>query len=124
MILVVWVKLVKRYVSSDDDDLVKLARVQDVNVMCEQALLSKEAETMKCLRHPNLLPMYCSFSRSHPTPDTMCLVLPFVAGGSLEDILRSHHPSGMVRRHAWPMLRQPLSLAAGLLRCFWGEGND
>lgn len=56
---------------------------------------------MRALRHPNLLPMFCSFTRTTPAPDALCLVLPFVPGGSLEDILRSQFPTGMVRGRAF-----------------------
>ena len=51
---------------------------------------------MQSLRHPNLLPMFCSFNHNSPHPNSMWLVEPFVAGGSLEDILQEHFPGGMV----------------------------
>lgn len=48
-----------------------------------QEQLIQEAHIMKGFRHPNLLPLYCSFIHE----SDLWLVMPFIAGGSLGNIL-------------------------------------
>ena len=48
-------------------------------------LLIKEAHTMKGLRHPNVLPMHCSFVAD----SALWLVMPYIGGGNVSQLLRS-----------------------------------
>ena len=48
-------------------------------------LLIKEAQTMKGLRHPNVLPLHCSFM----SDSALWLVMPYIGGGNVSELLRS-----------------------------------
>ena len=52
--------------------------------MMQDQLIS-EAHFMKGLLHPNLLPLYCSFIAGQD----LWLVMPFIAGGTLANVLAS-----------------------------------
>ncbi|EIE21776.1 kinase-like protein, partial [Coccomyxa subellipsoidea C-169] len=53
--------------------------------------LIQEAQVMKGFRHPNLLMLHCSFIHG----SDLWLVMPFVAGGSLANVIGSKFPEGM-----------------------------
>jgi serine/threonine-protein kinase OSR1/STK39 len=50
-----------------------------------QDQLIQEAHVMKGFRHPNLLMLHCSFIHG----SDLWLVMPFVAGGSLANVIGS-----------------------------------
>ena len=62
---------------------VKLVDLEELASALE--LLIREAQTMKGLRHPNVLPLHCSFVAQ----SALWLVMPFIGGGSVLELLRS-----------------------------------
>ena len=62
---------------------VKLVDLEELSSSLE--LLIKEAHTMKGLRHPNVLPMHCSFVAD----SALWLVMPYIGGGTVSQLLRS-----------------------------------
>ena len=60
--------------------------------MCSQPSIVAEVQTMKLLKHPNILPLYAAFLDD----DQLWMVMPYVAGGSASDIMRRTSPN--VRR--------------------------
>ena len=61
--------------------LVNLERLQEKSLNT----LIQEAHTMAGLYHENVLPLHCSFI----TGEDLWLVMPYVAGGNLSELLRS-----------------------------------
>ncbi len=55
---------------------------------CMQDEIVREAQTMRQLNHPNLLPLHCSFVHE----DKLWMVMPYVTGGSVLHIMRYRHP--------------------------------
>ncbi|CAK0783086.1 hypothetical protein CVIRNUC_006281 [Coccomyxa viridis] len=68
---------------------VKLVDLEELASSLE--LLIREAQTMKGLRHPNVLPLHCSFVAQ----SALWLVMPYIGGGSVLELLRSQFPKGM-----------------------------
>ena len=68
---------------------VKLVDLEELSSSLE--LLIKEAHTMKGLRHPNVLPLHCSFVAD----SALWLVMPYIGGGNVSQLLRSQYPKGM-----------------------------
>jgi serine/threonine protein kinase len=62
---------------------VKLVELEELQTALE--LLIKEAHTMMSLRHPNVLHLHSSFISG----ETLWLVMPYISGGSLSQVLRS-----------------------------------
>jgi len=62
---------------------IKLVELEELHTALD--LLIKEAHTMMSLRHPNVLHLHCSFISG----DTLWLVMPYISGGSLSDVLRA-----------------------------------
>ncbi len=58
-----------------------------------QDQLIQEAQVMKGFRHPNLLMLHCSFIHG----SDLWLVMPFVAGGSLANVIGSKCASPLLR---------------------------
>ncbi len=54
-----------------------------------QDQLIQEAHVMKGFRHPNLLMLHCSFIHG----SDLWLVMPFIAGGSLANLISSKYDS-------------------------------
>lgn len=52
--------------------------------------ISREAQTMFLVDHPNVLKSHCSFVADH----NLWVVMPYMAGGSCLHILKSTHPEG------------------------------
>jgi serine/threonine-protein kinase OSR1/STK39 len=50
-----------------------------------------QAHTMRTLQHPNLLPLYCSFVHEN----NLWMVMPYVHGGSVLNIMRFKYPDGL-----------------------------
>ena len=62
---------------------VKLVDLEELSASLD--LLIKEAQTMKSLRHPNVLPLHCSFMAD----SALWLVMPYIGGGNVSELLRS-----------------------------------
>jgi serine/threonine protein kinase len=54
-----------------------------------QPSIVAEVQTMKLLKHPNILPLYAAFLDD----DQLWMVMPYVAGGSASDIMRRTSPN-------------------------------
>ncbi|KAH1240096.1 Serine/threonine-protein kinase fray2 [Glycine max] len=59
---------------------------------CDLNNVSREAQTMFLVDHPNVLKSLCSFVSEH----NLWVVMPFMSGGSCLHILKSSHPDGFV----------------------------
>ncbi|XP_077211448.1 uncharacterized protein LOC143846776 [Tasmannia lanceolata] len=55
---------------------------------CDLSNISREAQTMILVDHPNVLKAYCSFVNDH----SLWVVMPFMSGGSCLHILKAAHP--------------------------------
>ncbi|KAI7839495.1 hypothetical protein COHA_006762 [Chlorella ohadii] len=68
---------------------VKLLDLENMN--CSLDEIVREAQTMRQLNHPNLLPLYCSFVHK----EHLWMVMPYVQGGSVLNIMRFAYPDGL-----------------------------
>ncbi|KAI6689792.1 hypothetical protein NL676_026620 [Syzygium grande] len=57
---------------------------------CDLNNISREAQTMVLVDHPNVLRSHCSFVSDH----NLWVVMPYMAGGSCLHILKAAHPDG------------------------------
>ena len=77
----------------------------------------REAQTMRQLNHPNLLPLLTSFVHEQ----NLWMVMPYVQGGSVLNVMRFAYPEVQPRGRGGPLARpcRPATLAGGahLLPC-------
>ncbi|KAL4559846.1 hypothetical protein LXL04_031992 [Taraxacum kok-saghyz] len=66
--------------------------------------ISREAQTMILVDHPNVLKSHCSFVNDH----NLWVVMPFMPGGSCLHILKSCHPEGFEEVIIATILRETL----------------
>ncbi|XP_076901259.1 uncharacterized protein LOC143555622 isoform X2 [Bidens hawaiensis] len=66
--------------------------------------ISREAQTMVLVDHPNVLKSYCSFVNDH----NLWVVMPYMPGGSCLHILKSEHPDGFEEVVIATILREVL----------------
>ncbi|GJU29226.1 serine/threonine-protein kinase OSR1-like protein isoform X1 [Tanacetum coccineum] len=66
--------------------------------------ISREAQTMILVDHPNVLKSHCSFVNEH----NLWVVMPFMPGGSCLHILKSAHPEGFEEVVIATILREVL----------------
>ncbi|XP_043708164.1 STE20-like serine/threonine-protein kinase isoform X2 [Telopea speciosissima] len=66
--------------------------------------ISREAQTMILVEHPNVLKAYCSFVSDHD----LWVVMPFMAGGSFLHILKAAYPNGLEEVVIATILREVL----------------
>ncbi|XP_075523471.1 uncharacterized protein LOC142556100 isoform X3 [Primulina tabacum] len=71
---------------------------------CDLNNVSREAQTMVLVDHPNVLKSHCSFVIDH----TLWVVMPFMAGGSCLHILKAAHPNGFEEAVIATILREVL----------------
>jgi serine/threonine protein kinase len=69
------------------------------SVLCAQPSIIAEVQTMKLLKHPNILPLYAAFLDD----DQLWMVMPYVSGGSASDIMRRTNPNVSCRRACWTL---------------------
>lgn len=62
----------------------------DIVLYSKQNNISREAQTMILVDHPNVLKSHCSFVSDH----NLWVVMPFMAGGSCLHILKAVYPDG------------------------------
>lgn len=53
-----------------------------------QDVIMRETQIMAEMRHPNVMPLYCSFVHK----EQLWMVMPYVAGGSLYAIMQANFP--------------------------------
>ncbi|KVH98087.1 Protein kinase, ATP binding site-containing protein [Cynara cardunculus var. scolymus] len=73
-------------------------------LICYQNNISREAQTMILVDHPNVLKSHCSFVNDH----NLWVVMPFMPGGSCLHILKSAHPEGFEEVVIATILREVL----------------
>ncbi|CAI8601536.1 unnamed protein product [Vicia faba] len=71
---------------------------------CDLNNISREAQTMVLVDHPNVLKSHCSFVSDH----NLWVVMPFMAGGSCLHILKAAHPEGFEEVVIATVLREVL----------------
>lgn len=59
-------------------------------VFCPQNNVSREAQIMNLVDHPNVLKSHCSFVSDH----NLWVIMPYMAGGSCLHILKAAYPEG------------------------------
>ncbi|PSC70697.1 serine threonine-kinase 4-like isoform X1 [Micractinium conductrix] len=73
----------------NEEVAVKLLDLENMN--CSLDEIVREAQTMRQLNHPNLLPLHCSFVHK----EHLWMVMPYVQGGSVLNIMRFAYPDGL-----------------------------
>lgn len=63
-----------------------------------------ETQTMSSLAHPNLLPLHCSFLHK----ESLWMVMPFVSGGSLQQVMSFRYPKGLEEAAICTIIRETL----------------
>ncbi|XP_030546880.2 serine/threonine-protein kinase OSR1 isoform X3 [Rhodamnia argentea] len=71
---------------------------------CDLNNISREAQTMVLVDHPNVLKSHCSFVSDH----NLWVVMPYMAGGSCLHILKAAHPDGFEEVVIATVLREVL----------------
>ncbi|KAI7985507.1 Serine/threonine-protein kinase fray2 [Camellia lanceoleosa] len=71
---------------------------------CDLNNISREAQTMVLVDHPNVLKSHCSFVRDH----NLWVIMPFMAGGSCLHILKAAYPDGFEEVVIATVLREVL----------------
>ncbi|XP_052115831.1 serine/threonine-protein kinase BLUS1 isoform X2 [Arachis duranensis] len=71
---------------------------------CDLNNVSREAQTMVLVDHPNVLKSHCSFVNEH----SLWVVMPYMAGGSCLHILKAAHPDGFEEVVIATILREVL----------------
>ncbi|KVH99030.1 Protein kinase, ATP binding site-containing protein, partial [Cynara cardunculus var. scolymus] len=71
---------------------------------CDLNNVSREAQTMILVDHPNVLKSHCSFVNDH----NLWVVMPFMAGGSCLHMLKASHPEGFEEAVIATILREVL----------------
>ncbi|CAI9780034.1 unnamed protein product [Fraxinus pennsylvanica] len=71
---------------------------------CDLNNVSREAQTMVLVDHPNVLKSHCSFVSDH----NLWFVMPYMAGGSCLHILKAVHPDGFEEVVIASILREVL----------------
>ncbi|CAL5327540.1 unnamed protein product [Camellia sinensis] len=71
---------------------------------CDLNNISREAQTMVLVDHPNVLKSHCSFVSDH----NLWVVMPFMAGGSCLHILKAAYPDGFEEVVIATVLREVL----------------
>ncbi|KAL3343399.1 hypothetical protein AABB24_027100 [Solanum stoloniferum] len=66
--------------------------------------ISREAQTMVLVDHPNVLKSHCSFVSDH----NLWVIMPYMAGGSCLHILKATHPDGFEETVIATVLREVL----------------
>ncbi|KAK9817257.1 hypothetical protein WJX72_011944 [[Myrmecia] bisecta] len=82
----VWRARCKTY---DEIVAVKLLDLESVNCSLDEII--KEAQTMRQQLHPNVLPLHCSFVHQQ----NLWMVMPYVAGGSVLNIMKYAYSEGL-----------------------------
>ncbi|XP_010655128.1 serine/threonine-protein kinase BLUS1 isoform X2 [Vitis vinifera] len=71
---------------------------------CDLNNISREAQTMNLVDHPNVLKSHCSFVSEH----NLWVVMPYMAGGSCLNILKAAYPDGLEEVVIATILREVL----------------
>ncbi|XP_073281857.1 serine/threonine-protein kinase BLUS1-like isoform X3 [Primulina huaijiensis] len=86
------------------DEIVAIKILDFERANCDLNNVSREAQTMVLVDHPNVLKSHCSFVIDH----TLWVVMPYMAGGSCLHILKAVHPNGFEEAVIATILREVL----------------
>ncbi|KAK9080596.1 hypothetical protein SSX86_000354 [Deinandra increscens subsp. villosa] len=87
-----------------NDDIVAVKVLDFERGNCDLNNVSREAQTMVLVDHPNVLKSHCSFVNDH----NLWVVMPFMAGGSCLHMLKASHPEGFEEIVIATILREVL----------------
>ncbi|KAK9901349.1 hypothetical protein WJX75_007725 [Coccomyxa subellipsoidea] len=73
----------------DEEVALKILEADDLK--CPLEHIMRETQIMHEMRHPNVMPLYCSFVHK----EQLWMVMPYVAGGSLFGIISGNYPQGL-----------------------------
>ncbi|KAL1559006.1 non-specific serine/threonine protein kinase [Salvia divinorum] len=87
-----------------DNEVVAIKILDFERTNCDLNNVSREAQTMVLVDHPNVLKSHCSFVSDH----NLWVVMPYMAGGSCLHILKAVHPDGLEEVVIATILREVL----------------
>ncbi|KAK1435704.1 hypothetical protein QVD17_01470 [Tagetes erecta] len=88
----------------DYDDIVAIKVLDFERGNCDLNNVSREAQTMILVDHPNVLKSHCSFVNDH----NLWVIMPFMAGGSCLHMLKASYPEGFEEVIIATILREVL----------------
>ncbi|KAL2454511.1 Protein kinase superfamily protein [Abeliophyllum distichum] len=96
--------LVHRALCNPFNEIVAIKILDFERGNCDLNNISREAQTMVLVDHPNVLKSHCSFVRDH----NLWVVMPYMAGGSCLHMLKAFHPDGFEEVVIATVLREVL----------------
>ncbi|CAN8272097.1 unnamed protein product [Cochlearia groenlandica] len=96
--------LVHRALCIPFDEVVAIKILDFERDNCDLNNISREAQTMMLVDHPNVLKSHCSFVSEH----NLWVVMPFMSGGSCLHILKAAYPDGFEEVIIATILREAL----------------
>ncbi|CAI9773662.1 unnamed protein product [Fraxinus pennsylvanica] len=96
--------LVHRALCNPLNEIVAIKILDFERANCDLNNISREAQTMVLVDHPNVLKSHCSFVIDH----NLWVVMPYMAGGSCLHILKASHPDGFEEVVIATVLREVL----------------
>ncbi|KAI3825746.1 hypothetical protein L1987_07354 [Smallanthus sonchifolius] len=88
----------------DNDDILAIKVLDFERGNCDLNNVSREAQTMILVDHPNVLKSHCSFVNDH----NLWVIMPFMAGGSCLHMLKASYPEGFEEVIIATILREVL----------------
>ncbi|KAD5507750.1 hypothetical protein E3N88_15453 [Mikania micrantha] len=88
----------------DNDEIVAIKVLDFERGNCDLNNVSREAQTMILVDHPNVLKSHCSFVNDH----NLWVIMPFMAGGSCLHMLKASYPEGFEEVIIATILREVL----------------
>ncbi|CAH2067917.1 unnamed protein product [Thlaspi arvense] len=96
--------LVHRALCIPFDEVVAIKILDFERDNCDLNNISREAQTMMLVDHPNVLKSHCSFVSDH----NLWVVMPYMSGGSCLHILKAAYPDGFEEAIIATILREAL----------------
>ncbi|XP_024006717.1 serine/threonine-protein kinase OSR1 isoform X2 [Eutrema salsugineum] len=96
--------LVHRALCIPFDEVVAIKILDFERDNCDLNNISREAQTMMLVDHPNVLKSHCSFVSEH----NLWVVMPYMSGGSCLHILKAAYPDGFEEAIIATILREAL----------------
>ncbi|VVB11562.1 unnamed protein product [Arabis nemorensis] len=96
--------LVHRAMCIPFDEVVAIKILDFERDNCDLNNISREAQTMMLVDHPNVLKSHCSFVSDH----NLWVVMPYMSGGSCLHILKAAYPDGFEEAIIATILREAL----------------
>jgi serine/threonine-protein kinase OSR1/STK39 len=96
--------LVHRALCIPFDEVVAIKILDFERDNCDLNNISREAQTMMLVDHPNVLKSHCSFVSDH----NLWVIMPYMSGGSCLHILKAAYPDGFEEAIIATILREAL----------------